>query len=359
MQLRIRQIEKAQDFRALAPVWAQLAKAHGHLSPFLSYDWFWCCWHGVWPQRRPEILLVEDVGGPIGVVPLMHWRGWVRGLPVRYVGFLECHITPWVDLLTVGEHDSVVEAFLDHLTSRSDWDVAWLQKLPATSRTLNALEKLLPDRLPWCLAGRQFSPYVAIDGNWERFVEVKSRFCPEFPQWIEAHLKHVSDVDLEEHRAENLQTPFVQEVLQVMHRSSQSKDGMGTTPMSRTLEFFRELTRRASKNGWLSLWSVRLNDHIVGIEYQLRSDGIAQALSSWAYPTSRGVLTGSALNVAILKSLFGSGGVHEYIMGAGFEGDLPLLATACHDTVHVKLYRPGIYSSLLHELETIVGLKTP
>src|SRR5262245_58281050 len=109
MKLRIRRIEKAQDFMALAPAWSELLRASGHTSPFLSYDWFWCCWHGVWPRRRPEILVVEDTSGPVAIIPLMHWREWFCGLPVRCVGFLECPTTPLVDILTVGPHDQVLE----------------------------------------------------------------------------------------------------------------------------------------------------------------------------------------------------------------------------------------------------------
>jgi hypothetical protein len=129
MKLHIRQINQARDFMALAPAWSELMLASGQTSPFLSFDWFWCCWHGVWPRRQPEILVIEDSSSPLAIIPLMHWRSRLYGLPVRNLGLLEYCNTPMLDMLSVVEHDRVMETFIDHLVSRSDWDVTWLQRL--------------------------------------------------------------------------------------------------------------------------------------------------------------------------------------------------------------------------------------
>jgi CelD/BcsL family acetyltransferase involved in cellulose biosynthesis len=355
MKLRVRRIEKAQDFVALAPIWAQLAKENAQLSPFLSYDWFWCCWHGVWPQRRPEILLIEETGGPVAIVPLMHWREWVCGLPVRYVGFLEWPNTPWVDVVTVGEYDSVLETVLDHLASRSDWDTAWLQKLPSTSPTVKTLEGILPGRLPWRRAGHTLYPYLAIEGAWDRFVGAKSPSDKELYRKIQAQLDRTGEVNLEEHRTVDLQSSFLRETLAMMSRSRQTDGGVAVATMPRTLEFFRELTRRAGKNGWLSLWSLRLNGHIAALEYQLRSNGKVQVLWTGDNPAYHEFLPKNALQLAILQSLFEGDCGYEYSLGPGIQDDHPWWARACHETVHLKIYRPGLYSSLLYKLETPVA----
>ena len=352
MRLHIRRIEKAQDFVALAPIWAQLAKDSGQLSPFLSYDWFWCCWHGVWPQRRPEILVIEESAGPVAIVPLMHWRAWVYGLPVRYVGFLECPNAPFVDILTVGEHGRVIETLLDHLASRSDWDTVWLQKLPATSPTLKALESSLPGRLPWRRAGHLLYPYLEIEGDWDHFFDTKS---PSFkdPYWrMQAQLQCEGNIDFEEHRIIDLQSSFFQEVLASMSHSYQSNRGMAVAPMSRTREFLHELTRRAAKNSWLSLWSLRLNGHLVALEYQLRSNGKVQALWTGDAPAYRELQPRNALQLLILRALFENGCIYEYSLGPGLQEDHPWWATSHHETVHLKLYRPNFYARLLCRLET-------
>ena len=59
MSLRVRRVEAEADFHALAATWDDLAARSGQTSPFLSHDWFACCWPAVGPSRRPEVLVVE------------------------------------------------------------------------------------------------------------------------------------------------------------------------------------------------------------------------------------------------------------------------------------------------------------
>jgi CelD/BcsL family acetyltransferase involved in cellulose biosynthesis len=351
MGLSLRRIDKARDFMALAPVWSRLVNDSGQPSPFLSYDWFWCCWHGVWPQRRPEILVVEDMGTPVAIVPLMHWRAWAHGLPIRYMSFLECPYTPMVDLVIADQHEIVIELVLDHLADRSDWDIIWLQKLPAMSPTVKTLEKLLPNRFRWRHASHWRSPYVAVDGDWERFYRSMNGRVTGVQQYRYERLRQADDLRIEEHRTVDLHSPLLQEMLAFIGRGSQSDRGGVLRAMPRAQEFFRELTRRAAKNGWLSLWALRLAGRVIALEYQLRADGKVQALWAGNAPDSRGLFPGIVLKLSILQSLFKGGCVYEYAGGPGAQEDGRPWATAWHETVHWKLYRTSSYARLLHWLE--------
>jgi len=355
MALDIRRIDKARDFMALAPIWSRLVNDSGQTSPFLSYDWFWCCWHGVWPQRRPEILVVEKMGTPVAIVPLMHWRAWTRGLPIRYLGFLECPHTPMVDLVIADQHDHVMEALLDHLAGRSDWDIIWLRKLPAASPTVKSLEKLLPGRLPWRRAGHWRNPYVAIDGDWDRFYQRLNGQVTASQRLSYEQLQRSSGMKIEEYRTIDLHSPLLQEMLAIIDRGSHADRGVASRAMPRAQEFFRELTRRASKNGWLSLWALRRDGRVLALEYQLHSNGTVQALWAGGASDYRGFLPGTALNLAILQALFKSGCVDEYTMGPGVQDDRCLWTTTWHETIHLKLYRTSFYARLLHWLEPECG----
>jgi CelD/BcsL family acetyltransferase involved in cellulose biosynthesis len=354
MKLRVRRIEKAQDFVALAPIWAQLAEESGQLSPFLSYDWFWCCWHGVWPQRRPEILLIEETGGPVAIVPLMHWTERFYGLPVRTMGFLQCPHTPMMDVLTIADHKKVLATFLDHLVARSDWDTVWLSKIPMSSPAVKTLEELLPGRLPWRRAGALRLPYLAIEGEWGSFV--KSAGFKKLHTPLEDQLELAAAINLEEHRAVDLQSPVLQEVLELTRHDRKIDGGIALTKMPRALEFFRELTRRATRNGWLSLWLLRLKDRVIAMEYQLQSDGQVQALHSYQDEAHHALHPRITLRLAILQSLFESGCVHEYRMAPATDSSGFQWANGSHEMAHLKLYRPGLYPRLLCSLEPLVSL---
>jgi CelD/BcsL family acetyltransferase involved in cellulose biosynthesis len=348
VDLHIRRIEKARDFVALAPVWSRVVGDSGQTAPFLSHDWFWCCWHGVWPQRRPEILLVEEAATPIAIIPLMRWRSRVHGLPIRHISFLEWPYTPAVDLLTVHRHDEIIALLLEHLSSRSDWDIARLQKLPAGSPTVGALEQLLPGRLPWRRDGHQASPYVAIDGDWDRFCRSLNSPFSDPHQHLHAQLRGAGDFRLEEHRLVDLESSLLREMFACMHSLDRAQT---ITSMPRQWEFFRVLSQRAAKNGWLSLWTLKLNGHIIAIEYQLRSHGRVEALLAGEDPAFRHLLPWSALNLAILQTLFQSGCATEYRVGPAMQSDRLWQASGHHQTVHLKLYRPSLYARIVAQLE--------
>ena len=354
MSLRIRRIERAKEFVALAPIWRELASKSEQTSPFLSHDWFWCCWHAVWPRQPPEILLIEEAGSPVAIIPLMHWRERLHGLPVRCLGLLECPDSPMADMLVVGDYGRVLDTLLDHLATRSDWDTVSLQKLPATSPTLKTLEGILPGRFPWRCEGNVLSPYIAIAGEWADFCGSKSQGFQHVHQPTYDQLEHAGDLSIEEHCGVDPRSSVFGEALDVTRRRWKADCRVATTAMPRMPEFFSALTRRATKNGWLSLWLLRLNGRVIAMEYQLRDAGKTHALRTDTDLAYRKVLPESALSFAIVRSLFERGDVHEYHMGLGLTGEKLRWATGSREMVNVKLYRPRIYSRILYGLERAV-----
>jgi CelD/BcsL family acetyltransferase involved in cellulose biosynthesis len=349
MTLHIRSIDNARDFAALEPMWSRLTHETAQTSPFLSYDWFWCCWHGVWPQRRPEILVIEDGDTPVAIIPLMRWRARLYGLPVHYMSFLEWPHGPITDLVTIDQSNSVIELFLDHLTSRSDWDIARLQKLPVTSPIMEAFEHILPGRLSWCREDHLAYPYVTIDGDWERFSGTISKSFGDTYRHISVTLQRAGDLRLEEHRLVDPQGSLFQEILAVMDLQTNGSHVSSTMPRQR--EFFQALTQRATKNGWLSLWTLKLDRHVIAFEYQLRFHSTVQVLAAGEDPSYRALRPWPELNLAILRTLFQSGCTYEYRLGSSVQHDRLWLANGNQQTVSLKLYRPSLYTHVLARLD--------
>jgi CelD/BcsL family acetyltransferase involved in cellulose biosynthesis len=349
MTLHIRSIDNPLEFVALEPMWSQLTRKAGQTSPFLSYDWFWCCWHGVWPQRCPEMLVVEDGDTPVAIIPLMRWTTRLYGLPVRYMSFLEWPHSPLTDLVTRDQPDPIIELFLDHLTSRSDWDIAALQKLPVASPTLQALEHIMPGRLPWRREGYLAYPCVTIDGDWGRFCRTMSKSSADIHLHIPITRQRAGDLRLEEHRLVDPQGSLFQETLAVM--DLQTRGSHVSMSMLRQREFFQALTQRATKNGWLSLWTLKLEGHVIAFEYQLRFHGTVQVLAAGEDPRYRALRPWPELNLAILRTLFQSGCTDVYNLGPMVEHDRLWWANSEQQTVHLRLYRPSLYTRLLAQLD--------
>jgi CelD/BcsL family acetyltransferase involved in cellulose biosynthesis len=354
MSLRIRRVESEAEFQALGGAWSALASRSGQISPFLSHDWFACCWPAVGPARRPEVLVVEDGGHAVAMVPLMRWKERQRGMPVRRLALLECPDTPFIDVIVGGPARPVAAALVEHLAARRDWDVASLQKLRSSSPLRKELETALPGRLPWRRAEPSASPYLALTGDWEAFWKGTTQRFKKTCRNIQNRLERAGRIAIQEHTAVDADGPLFAELVELSRRSWKGDRGVAIATMPNMQGFFGDLTRRASARGWLSLWTLRLDDRLVAMEYQLRDGGRVNALRADFDPALRDASPGSALNFAIARALFERGGVHEYDMGPGLNEYKMRWATGNHEGAHFMMYRPTLYGRLLCILDTRV-----
>lgn len=353
--MKVRRVQDLAGFRDLAGAWRELCRDSGQTSPFLSHDWFDCCWRACDSVRRPEVVLVEDAAGPVAFVPLVAWRGSLRGLPARWLGMLDAPDTPFVDWLTLGRPDSIVRAVLDHLADRRDWDALVLDGVPATSPTLKALDAWLPDRFPSQNLGVARSPYLSLIGSWEAFWRSTSQRFKKTVRSVRNRLQRAGRVTLDEYRLVDPRSAVFDELLDVSRRSWKAPRRLAIATMPGMVEFFRELTSRASKNGWLRLWVLRLDGRAVATEYQLEADGRVHALRADFDESLPDELSpGTYLSAEIVRSLFARDGVHEYDMGRGDNPYKSRWTTTAHESARLRVFRAGLYGSCLHALESRV-----
>jgi CelD/BcsL family acetyltransferase involved in cellulose biosynthesis len=339
--MQIRRVQTEEEFATLAPQWADVLTGSGETSPLVSHDWFRCCWQTVTGTAQPEVLVVEDGGRPVAFVPLMRWRERNHGVPVRSLGLLECPDSVFIDVVAAGDLASVAQAFGQHLASRRDWDVLTL-KLRATSASLKAMDDALRARFAWRPAGKLQSPYVAVGGGWEPFWRGKTQRFRKTLRNVQNRLERAGKVTVEEHRELDPHSPLFHEVLELTSRSWKADRHVAIATMPRMPEFFAELTRRASKQGWLSLWLLRLDGRLIAMEWQLQAGGRVYALRS-DFDEAYGELSpGSALNLAIMQGLFERPGVHEYDMGPGLSEYKLRWATGTHETLRIRVYASGV-----------------
>ena len=351
MTLEVRSLPVPDSSGTVESVWTDLLGRSGETSPFLTQEWFEACCVAL-SDREPELLVVEEQGAPIALIPLQRRTGSHRGLPVRYLSLVDCPDSPVADFIVTGHAEPVVRALVDHLLTRSDWDVLELARLAAGSPTLKALEAELSGRLAWRRAGTDLSPYLAIDGSWKTFYGATSQRFKKTARNTHNRLARLGKVVVEEHRALDPDERLFEEVVDLTNRSWKADRGVAIATMPRMREFFAELSRRATRRGWLSLWLLRLDDEPIAMEYQLRADGIVHALRADYDLRFAASSPGSVLNFEIARALFERGDVHEYRMGPGLNDYKMRWATACHETVRIQAYRNGLYPRLLHYAET-------
>jgi CelD/BcsL family acetyltransferase involved in cellulose biosynthesis len=351
--MRVRRVDSRQGFEALATAWKDLAREGGHSSPFLSHDWFACCWDAAPPSRRPEVLVVEDATGPVAMVPLARWRSALHRAPVRVLGMLTAPDTAFADWLIVGRPEPVIEAVLDEIQRSRDWDVVDLSALPAESPTVKALEATLSGRFRWQRGATVRSPHVTIAGTWDAYWSAKSQRFKKTIRSVRNRLTKAGGVSIEEYRQVSLDSSVFGELLDVSRRSWKASEGVAIATMPGMAAFFASLTERASRRGWLHVWILRLDGRAIATEYQLEADGRVHALrADFDASLPEELSPGSHLSYEILRSLFGREGVYEYDMGPGENPYKARWASGTSETIQLRIFDSGLYGTMVHGLET-------
>ena len=348
----VRCVTSLREFDALGPAWHAVAQAGGQDSPFLSHDWFACCWRTTGPDRRREVWVLEDAAGPVAFLPLMRVRTRAWGLPIRRLSFLESPDTPFVDIPMAREPEEVVPAFLRALGQDGGWDVLSFRKLPLKSATLKALRANLPDGFQWRDGGQEASPCVEISGTWEDYLQRRSPRFRKTCRNMENRLEKSGTVSVEEHREVDPDGPTFAEVMDVSLQSWKGPRGLAMVNMPGASRFFREFTRRASANGWLRLWVLRVDGRALATEYQVQSNGTLYALRADFNAEAEAVSPGASLNLRIIRSLFERRDVQQYNMGPGTNPYKVRLATGSQETHNFSIYAPTQYGRMLHGFET-------
>lgn len=350
--IRVRRLTSLREFDELAPIWAEVTRESGQSSPFLSHDWFACCWRTAGPRRQREVWIVEDDAGPLAFVPLVRWRTTVRGLPVRVLRFLDSPDTPFVDLPAVGRGEDVIATVLDTLATDGEWDLLTIAKVPPDAKALTALVPALAPRFPWRVAARDQAPFVRASGTWEEFFRRKTQRFRKTCRHIENKLRRAGTIGLEEYRQVDPDGPVFAEMMEVSMQSWKGPRGLAMATMQGMPRFFRELTARASMNGWLHLWVLRLDGRPIATEYQLTADGRVHALRADFDLSQSELSPGAYLNQHIVSSLFDRTAIEEYDMGPGLNEYKLRWATGSREVITLDIYAPTVYGHFLHGVET-------
>jgi hypothetical protein len=159
------------------------------------------------------------------------------------------------------------------------------------------------------------------------------------------------DTVVEEHREVAPGSPLFEDLMVMIGEPRNSRNlPESTAPQER--RFFRELTARASANGWLSLWVLRVGGRIAATEYQLAADGHVHALRRDTDGPGNEPYS-SRLSWSIMDALLERPGVQTYSWLGETDAADPLSRLASNrETLLVEVFAPQLYGSLLHQLET-------
>ena len=312
------------EFMKLRTEWNNLSEATIPLSVFLRHEWFDAAWQWLKSECSLYILCFTHNNVLIGIAPLIMRIVKVRGFHIRSCEFLSIPDTQECDVLArPGDRTDVVTTLCCYLGSKkNNWDRLDLSKIPATSPTIDALAGISKTlKLRILSEGNGTNPGLSLQGTWEAYYGRRSRRLKKGNNHIASRLAR-SGTLMEMHHITRTTIPATENiestVKTVTHLSSRSwKHATGLTlDHPGPAAFLQRLTESAFREGWLSIWTLTLNEQVAAMEYQIVYNGVISALRADYDPQYVELSPGSYLNWKLLEKSFQSS-ERYYQMGPG------------------------------------------
>jgi CelD/BcsL family acetyltransferase involved in cellulose biosynthesis len=315
-------ISSVAEFMTLRSAWNGLAASCPIGRVFSSFDWFDAAWQ--WRQQTSQLYLLCLFAGPtlIAVLPLVRENASMKGIGYRELSLMTVPDTQACDII-VAERDREVacEAFAAELNRRrSEWDIIRLQFLPPSAIARSAFRAAL-EAAGFATRLRPVTGnlFISLRSTWEEYYATRSRSLKKANNLAAGRMKKAGAVGIEwlapgqgdaSDRERFLDRAIAISALSWKTRTGNSLDNAG--PQA----FIRRLSQVAHERGWLSIWTLSVNDRPLAMEYQLIADGRVHALRSDFDAQFEPMSPGSHLNRSLLEQLFGRG-LERYYMGPG------------------------------------------
>lgn len=242
------------------------------------------------------------------------------------------------------------------LTTSGQWDVLYLRNLPLNSENYSSLTAILnAEGWSWQQSPNPIdSPYLIPSGDWQQFLAGKTRRTRKALNNIRNRIYKAGKVSVKNIRTWEEFLACKEELFDVAQRSW--TEGIGDSlgsPVNRN--FFESLAKSAAEKGWLSIWTLNLDDKMIAVEFHLKGYGKEHALRGHYHPDFRSLSPGTFLEMIILEHVFGG---EERIRLYDFCGSFENYKKKWTDTFSphcdIHIFRDTFYSKFVRFLELTV-----
>lgn len=317
----VRAVTTTEAFAQLRTDWDALAQRADPRSVFLSHDWFDAAWQWRRLSSSLYILACWSDGELVGVLPLVRPHAPLRG-GGRALEFLAVPDTQVCDLIVLpARRLEAVAALVAELVRRQrEWDVLRLHYLPPASVAATSMAAALTTHGVLCRSSEVATNLaVALDSTWEAYYATRSRRLKKSVNLVANRLEKSGRVTITWREPQAVAAgdvdAIVAEITDVSARSWKTETG-NSLDNPGPQAFIRRLSQHGAARGWLSVWSLRLDDRLLAMEYQVIADGNVYALRSDFDAACEQISPGSHLSRQLLENLFGRG-LDRYFMGPG------------------------------------------
>jgi CelD/BcsL family acetyltransferase involved in cellulose biosynthesis len=251
---------------ALFPEWEALADATG-ASPFMHPGWF-ATWWNAFGTGRPAVFALRRHDGLAAVLPLFRRWGQLWSMTnwhTHIFGVLAKDDAARMELL---------EAVLS--TRRMPVLLAFLPVERPDPQAAHTAAESAGMRL--IVRETERSPYVPIDGDWERYLQGRPHKRLTESRRRRRRLSEQGRLWLDVQDGSTRLEALLEEAFRVEGSGWKSRSGTAIASSSDTIQFYTDIAHWAARRGWLRLAFLRLDERPLAVQLLIQADGAVSQL---------------------------------------------------------------------------------
>jgi len=311
--VQARTVSDLEGVAGLAGEWRRLWQAcRGRRTPFLSFEWVEVWLRHVGPQVKLHVIVVEEGGCAIGIMPLVLAAYRIGGLGFDVLETLGGQSRNIMALVAPDRTRVVADAVARHLgeEARQGGLGLRLDLVPSEEPFLVALSESLkgpPAGMRLTCRAVSLAPYVPLPAFWEDYVHSLSK------RRLKVLRRAQRDVDRaftsqEFRRLEGAQVEAGMSELFRLHQARWAGVGIrGLFTHEASRAFHLDVAREFERLGWLDLTAFLLDGRVVSIHFGAVVDGVVYLLRSGRDPALAAYSVGHLHELRMLRSWIEAG----------------------------------------------------
>jgi CelD/BcsL family acetyltransferase involved in cellulose biosynthesis len=321
----VRVLRSDSEFAALEAAWSELHARCADRNVFLSHEWLHAWWVAYRPRAELAIVIVEDGGRLLGIAPMMIGIERSAGVGVRVLRFIgdaneaTGHVRETDHagfVVDRAQRAEVVHALLAAI-ARLRWDAAELNQVPEASETTR-------DLLHWIALMKLAHSVEAVPCPVRRLPPTYEALLASLPSRLRTSVRSSRRRLANEHALEfglHADDSGIAAALARFFENHTSrwrgKGQQGAFAQPARREFYRMLTPRLLRRGWLRFFYLALDGRVVAQQYCFAVDDTVMLLQEGFDFAHAQDNVGNVLRACVFEHLIAAGaGCYDFLAGS-------------------------------------------
>ena len=312
--LQTKIVSTLEDLKSCKPEWNDAVSNSISDSVFLTYEWV-TSWIQYFAGGQPLCFVVSKRDQRIiGILPFLQERRRIFGTDYNVLRSpSNSHTNQYNFIIESNGRAEILEHMIHFISRNTDWDLMELDFVPDNAQLIPLLRRLeKKSYYKFNLELLMESPYVAISGSWNDYLQKRDKKVRRNFDYFEKKLKKEGKVEILKISAGDDLKSHVMDAFEIEKRSWKGDAGTAIADSENEKGFYTELAQKMSEKGMFSLYFLAFNGEKIAFDYCLEYNDHFYVLKTGYNPEYGKYSPGRVLMINLLRDIHRTGQFSYY-----------------------------------------------